>query len=129
VYDDTESERITELQGECMLTAEEPRNMDEAVEDVAWRAAMDEEMASINENKTWELTTLPRGDKAIGLKWVFKVKRDAAGNLVKHKARLVAKGYAQRQGVDGNGATPARAGSSLQLGSAPYGRKICVLEW
>jgi hypothetical protein len=34
------------------------------------------------------------------LKWVFKVKRDPAGNIVKHKARLVAKGYAQREGVD-----------------------------
>jgi hypothetical protein len=33
------------------------------------------------------------------LKWVFKVKRDPAGNIVKHKARLVAKGYAQIQGV------------------------------
>jgi hypothetical protein len=31
---------------------------------------------------------------------VFKVKRDPAGNIVKHKARLVAKGYAQIQGVD-----------------------------
>jgi hypothetical protein len=34
------------------------------------------------------------------LKWVFKVKRDPGGNVIKHKARLVAKGYAQRQGVD-----------------------------
>lgn len=40
------------------------------------------------------------GHKAIGLKWVFKVTKDAAGNVVKHKARLVAKGYAQREGVD-----------------------------
>ena len=31
---------------------------------------------------------------------MFKVKRDAAGNIVKHKARLVAKGYAHKQGVD-----------------------------
>jgi len=31
---------------------------------------------------------------------VFKVKKDPAGNVVKHKARLVAKGYAQKQGVD-----------------------------
>jgi len=46
------------------------------------------------------LTELPKGQHAIGLKWVFKVKRDPAGNIVKHKARLVAKGYAQKQGVD-----------------------------
>jgi hypothetical protein len=61
---------------------------------------MDEEMASIIDNDTWELATLPAGHKAIGLKWVYKVKRDAAGIIVKHKARLVAKGYAQQQGVD-----------------------------
>ena len=48
----------------------------------------------------WELASLPPGHRAIGLKWVFKVKRDPSGNIVKHKARLVAKGYAQRQGVD-----------------------------
>jgi hypothetical protein len=43
---------------------------------------------------------LPAGHRAIGLKWVFKVKKDPEGNIVKHKARLVAKGYAQREGVD-----------------------------
>jgi hypothetical protein len=95
VYDVAE-----EVDDECMLAAEEPRDMDEANGDAAWRAAMDEEMASITENKTWELASLPRGCKAIGLKWVFKVKRDATGDIVKHKARLVAKGYAQREGVD-----------------------------
>jgi transposase InsO family protein len=100
VYNDTEGEAIHELEEECMLAAEEPHDIDEAIGDAAWRTAMDEEMTSITENNTWEMTTLPRGHKAIGLKWVFKVKRDAAGNLLKHKARLVAKGYAQRQGVD-----------------------------
>jgi hypothetical protein len=83
-----------------MLAAEEPPSIDEAIADVAWRAAMDEEMASITENNTWEMSSLPRGHKAIGLKWVFNVKRDAAGELIKYKARLIAKGYAQRQGVD-----------------------------
>jgi hypothetical protein len=47
-----------------------------------------------------DLSLLPAGHRAIGLKWVFKVKRDPAGNIVKHKARFVAKGYAQRQGID-----------------------------
>ncbi|GJT61189.1 ribonuclease H-like domain, reverse transcriptase, RNA-dependent DNA polymerase [Tanacetum coccineum] len=47
-----------------------------------------------------ELTTLPKGHKAIGLKWVFKTKKDANGNIIKHKARLVAKGYIQQHGID-----------------------------
>nr|GEU39745.1 zinc finger, CCHC-type [Tanacetum cinerariifolium] len=62
--------------------------------------AMKVELDSINKNNTWELTTLPKGHKAIGLKWVFKTKKDANGNIIKHKARLVAKGYIQEHGID-----------------------------
>ena len=40
------------------------------------------------------------GHRAIGLKWVFKLKRNEEGEVVKHKARLVAKSYVQKQGVD-----------------------------
>ncbi|GJV17811.1 ribonuclease H-like domain, reverse transcriptase, RNA-dependent DNA polymerase [Tanacetum coccineum] len=58
------------------------------------------ELDSINRNNTWELTTLPKGKKAIGLKWVFKTKKDANGNIIKHKARLVAKGSIQEHGID-----------------------------
>ena len=61
---------------------------------------MAEEMASIEANQTWRLTELPRGHRPIGLKWVFKVKKDASGAVVKHKAMLVAKGYVEKQGVD-----------------------------
>jgi hypothetical protein len=100
VYDATEDDDIHESSERCMLAVEEPRSIDEALENEAWRAAMDEEMASIDKNNTWELTTLPHGHKAIGLKWVFKAEHNAAGELIKYKARLVTKGYAQRQGVD-----------------------------
>jgi hypothetical protein len=62
--------------------------------------AMEAEMESIQSNKTWELADLPAGHRAIGLKWVFKVKKNPEGKVIKHKARLVAKGYAQREGVD-----------------------------
>ena len=40
------------------------------------------------------------GFKPIGLKWVFKIKRNADGSISKYKSRLVAKGYVQRHGVD-----------------------------
>jgi hypothetical protein len=43
---------------------------------------------------------LQRGHRAIGLKWVFKLKYNEAGDIVKHKARLVAKGYVQQHGID-----------------------------
>ncbi|KAL8148001.1 hypothetical protein AgCh_005364 [Apium graveolens] len=46
------------------------------------------------------LTKLPEGHKVIGLKWIYKLKRDADGKIIKHKARLVAKGYVQEKGVD-----------------------------
>lgn len=40
------------------------------------------------------------GHKPIGLKWVFKLKKNSEGEVVKHKARLVAKGYVQKKGID-----------------------------
>nr|GEU93486.1 ribonuclease H-like domain, reverse transcriptase, RNA-dependent DNA polymerase [Tanacetum cinerariifolium] len=61
---------------------------------------MKAELDSINRNNTWKLTTLPKGNKAICLKWVFKTKRDANGNIINHKARLVEKGYIQEHGID-----------------------------
>jgi hypothetical protein len=89
-----------EYSGVCFLAAEEPKDVDEALTEECWRQAMLAEMDSIQANKTWSLSVLPAGHKAIGLKWVFKVKKDPEGRIVKHKAWLVAKGYAQREGVD-----------------------------
>jgi hypothetical protein len=87
---------IDDLIGDAELnftSAEEPMSFKEAEQDAAWRAAMHEEIKAIEDNDTWELTSLPAGHHAIGLKWVYKVKRNEAGNVVRHKARLVAKGY------------------------------------
>jgi hypothetical protein len=82
------------------VAADEPATLAEAEQDVHWRTAMTEEIQAIEDNHTWVLTNLPPGRKAIDLKWVFKVKRDEKGSVVKHKARLVVKGYSQQQGVD-----------------------------
>nr|GEY33698.1 retrovirus-related Pol polyprotein from transposon TNT 1-94 [Tanacetum cinerariifolium] len=65
-----------------------------------WRQAMEEEIKSIEKNDTWELTTLLKGQKAIGVKWVYKAKKNAKGEVEKYKARLVAKGYKQKHGID-----------------------------
>lgn len=97
-YDDY----MTDLGDEELMLAnvDEPHNFAEADREVAWQKAMLDEMASIEENRTWHLVDLPPGHRPIGLKWVYKLKRDADGTVLRHKARLVAKGYVQRQGVD-----------------------------
>jgi 6-phosphofructokinase len=81
-------------------SADELASFKEAEKEVAWQGAMSEEMKTIEDNKTWELTMLPAGHRAIDLKWVYKVKWNEAGDVVQHKARLVVKGYVQRAGID-----------------------------
>ena len=83
-----------------MTLNDEPWSYSEASELKVWNDSCDDEIKSIIKNKTWELVDLPAGAKAIGLKWIFKIKRNANGSINKYKARLVAKGYIQRHGVD-----------------------------
>ena len=60
-----------------------------------WKKAMDAEMATLTERGTWELVELPKGQRPVGVKWVFKVKTNADGSIERFKARLVAKGFTQ----------------------------------
>ena len=89
LYDETEE--IDELM--MIRNDEEPVSYTEASKKREWVEAMDAELSSIEKNKTWNLVDLPKNRKAIGLKWVYKVKRDPSGKILKHKARIVAKGY------------------------------------
>lgn len=61
---------------------------------------MHSEIDALARNNTWTLVRLPPGKKAIGSKWVFKIKYNANGSIEQYKARLVAKGYNQTQGID-----------------------------
>ncbi|KAL0438874.1 UNVERIFIED_CONTAM: Retrovirus-related Pol polyprotein from transposon RE1 [Sesamum latifolium] len=56
--------------------------------------------SKLEENNNWELTELPSDKKAIGCRWVYKVKLKQDGSIERYKARLVAKGYTQVEGVD-----------------------------
>ena len=84
---------------------EEPQTYEQAIHSPnaeQWKAAMDEEMASLQENNTWSLEERPVGVQPVEVKWVFKIKKDAQGNVERFKARLVAKGYMQKEGIDFN---------------------------
>ncbi|GJV35247.1 retrovirus-related pol polyprotein from transposon TNT 1-94 [Tanacetum coccineum] len=61
----------------CLYADCEPLVFEEAMKSNKWRQAMKEEMKSREKNDTWELETLPKGQKAIGVKWVYKAKKNA----------------------------------------------------
>ena len=60
---------------------------------------MDEEIRSIEKNNTWNLVSLPK-HKTIGVKWVYKTKKNFKGEIERYKTRRVAKGYNQKVGID-----------------------------
>jgi hypothetical protein len=81
----------------------EPTTYEEAVSGPwakQWTKAMKQEVGSLRSHETYTLKTIPPGRKAIGVKWVFKVKYTATRAVDRFKARLVAKGFAQRKGLD-----------------------------
>ena len=82
---------------------QEPASFEEAtacLEGEKWRETMGREMESLKEYEVSEMTTLPPGKKAVGSKWVYKVKTNSDGSLEHYKARLVARGFDQRYGSD-----------------------------
>jgi len=89
------------LSAELHLThAGEPTTHAKAQGDPAWREAMQLELESVESNWTWELVDPPVGHRPISLKWVFKLKKDEKGAVIKHKAWLVARGFIQQEGID-----------------------------
>ena len=83
----------------------EPLTREEALRSAdaeQWQQAMADEMASLLANNSWTLEKVPKGINPIPVKWVFKIKRDSAGNVERYKARLVAKGFRQQEGIDYN---------------------------
>ena len=75
-------------------------NVQEALAYPRWKAAMNEEMKSLQENNTWELVDHPPGKKPVGCRWVYTVKYKEDSTIERFKARLVEKGYTQTYGID-----------------------------
>ena len=81
----------------------EPRTLAEAKSRpdwLLWEKAIVEELEVLRKAGTWEVVDAPPDANVIGSKWVFQVKKDAAGNVVRYKARLVAQGFSQVPGID-----------------------------
>ena len=78
---------------------QEPQNFFQAVKDPLGREVMDKEIQALEQNHTWELTSLPLGKTPIGCKWVYRIKFKSNGTVDRYKTRLVAKGYTQKEGA------------------------------
>ena len=64
----------------------EPECYDEAITDEhkeKWLSAMQNEMDSLHENYTYDPVELPKGNKELKKKWVYKVKTGEVDNTPK----------------------------------------------
>ncbi|GKC49585.1 retrovirus-related pol polyprotein from transposon TNT 1-94 [Tanacetum coccineum] len=78
----------------------EPKSYKDALTESSWIEAMQEELSEFEHLKVWELVPRPDCVMIITLKWIYKVKLDKLGGVLKNKARLVARGYRQEEGID-----------------------------
>ena len=87
---------LQEYEDETGVMEDDPINFHQAMQSSnshKWIEAMNDEYKSMQDNKVWELISLPSGAKSIGCKWIFKTKRDSNGNVERYKASLVAKSF------------------------------------
>ncbi|GJS20427.1 retrovirus-related pol polyprotein from transposon TNT 1-94 [Tanacetum coccineum] len=83
-----------------VLSKVEPKNVKTAIDEACWFESMQEEIYKFDRLQVWELVLKPDYVMIIALKWIYKVKLDEYGDVLKNKVRLVAKGYRQEEGID-----------------------------
>lgn len=65
-----------------------------------WKEAINDEIDSLESNRTCHLVDLPPSRKPIGFKWILKNKLKPYGIVDKYKARLIAKSFRQKENID-----------------------------
>ncbi|GJW14531.1 retrovirus-related pol polyprotein from transposon TNT 1-94 [Tanacetum coccineum] len=85
---------------DAFLTSVKPKNFKQALTKLSWIDAMQEEIHEFERLEVWELVSCPDKVLLIKLKWIYKVKTDEFGGVLKNKARLVAQGFRQEEGID-----------------------------
>lgn len=83
-----------------LTTRKDPVLFKYTVQDINWVNAMNLELAALEANDTWDITTLPPNKKVIGCKWMYKTKFTPDGAVERYKSRLVILGCKQTYGFD-----------------------------
>nr|GEU41618.1 retrovirus-related Pol polyprotein from transposon TNT 1-94 [Tanacetum cinerariifolium] len=78
----------------------EPKNFKSTITEDCWFQAMQDEIHEFDRLQVWKLVPQPDCVMIIALKWIYKVKLDKYGDVLKNKARLMAKGYRQEEGIN-----------------------------
>jgi len=84
-------------------TPNEPKSYEDAkasADASKWISAMKEEIDTLEKRSTWEVVKRPKDKPVVSCKWVYHMKLNEAGEIVRYKARLVARGFSQTYGVD-----------------------------
>ena len=91
------------LAGNTEAEGLEPMTVDEAKtrpDWPKWEEAINAELKSLEDAHTWNVVEHPKNTNVVSCKWVFKIKKNAAGEIDKYKAHLVVRGFTQQYGVD-----------------------------
>nr|GEW45598.1 hypothetical protein [Tanacetum cinerariifolium] len=124
---------------DAFLTSVEPKNFKQAMNEPSWIDAMQEEILEFKRLQVWELVPCLDIVMLIKLKWIYKVKTDEYGGVLKNKSRLVAQRFMQEEGIDfeESFAPVARIGHSYiyskfsqqDYDDFPNGRQNGILKW
>nr|GEU29412.1 hypothetical protein [Tanacetum cinerariifolium] len=101
-----------------------PKNFKQAMTEPSWIDAIQEEIYEFERLQVWELVSCPNKVFLIKLKWIYKVKTDEFGVILKNKAKLVAQGFGQEEGIDFEESfVPDNPSHVYKLKKALYGLK------
>lgn len=104
IHEEEDSTEQSDIEAN-LVEINEPQDIDEAQSSPRakyWKRAIEDELDSLTQRKTWMTTQLPEGKRCIGCRWIFKTKIDADGKIARYKARLVAQGFTQVKGINYN---------------------------
>ena len=91
------------LAGNAEAEGLEPMTIEEAKmrpDWLKWEEVINAELKSLDDARTWNMVKRPKNTNVVSCKWVFKIKKNAAGEIDKYKVRLVAHGFTQQYGVN-----------------------------
>nr|GEX30527.1 retrotransposon protein, putative, unclassified [Tanacetum cinerariifolium] len=113
----------------AFLSSVEPKTYKDALTQLCWIEAMKEELNEFECFEVWELIPHPDKVMVINLKWIYKVKLDELGGILKNKARLVARGYHQEKGIESSDPVDTPVVEKSKLDEDPLGKAVDLTHY